>query len=57
MKPMLLALLGLFADTATAAAPPAWQSLDTPALDALRNPAAIALQAHPYRRGRTAAGR
>lgn len=44
MKSILLASLGLIAGTATAAAPPAWQSLDAPALDALRNPAATAVQ-------------
>lgn len=48
MKSILLASLGLFAGTATAMAPPAWQSLDTPAAAlapaALHNPAATAVQ-------------
>ncbi len=49
MKSIVLAALGLaalelFASTATAAAPPAWQSLDSPALGTLRNPAATAVQ-------------
>lgn len=48
MQSILLASLGLFAGIATAAAPPAWQSLDSPAdssaLRVLRNPAATAAQ-------------